>query len=197
MENLSMNNKTPVQTKPDFLKTITVHAGELVLGRNQLIREINNSDIVLDRTTMETIWGVKESIVIFKNMETEYFAAPFKHVLGIEKFKTDDIERIENRRVIQYHGKALRLYEITEIADVLTPPKKEFQEVIVFKVNGKEFGLMVAQPMVIFDAHLYIDKGDFKRLGIKGTMSFNGHTTLVLDIPETAESFWMEVCNYV
>lgn len=141
--------------------------------------------------------NVKESIVVFKNMETEYFAASFKYVQRIERFKTADIERIENRNVIQYRGKTLRLYDISEIADVETPAQKETQEVIVFKANEKEFGLMVSPLVDILNMHLDVDEGSFKQFGIKGTMSINGHTTLVMDIMETAESFWMEVCNYV
>jgi len=157
------------------------------------VSESNRLSKKLNRETSPE--GVKESIVMFKNMETEYFAASFEHVQRIERFKIDDIEKIENKNVIQYRGNVLRLYEISEIANVDVLPKKEFQEVIVFRVNEREFGLMVSPPVDILDVYLNVDDGNFKQPGIKGTMSINGHTTLVMDILETAESLWMEECN--
>ncbi len=139
----------------------------------------------------------KEAIVLFKNMDTEYFAASFEHVHRIERVSTADIELVENQTIIQYRGKALRLYEVSDIADVKIPPKRDLQEVIVFNVDGKEFGLMVSPPVDILELHLDVDENNFKQLGIKGTMTIHGHTTLVLDIPETAEMLYMERCNYV
>ena len=56
---------------------------------------------------------------------------------------------------------------------------------------------MVSPPVDILELHLDVDENNFKQLGMKGTMNINGHTTLVLDIPETAEALWMGVCNYV
>ncbi len=134
--------------------------------------------------------GHKESIALFKNMETEYFAAPFDHVQRIERFPTADIERIENQKVIQYRGKSLRLYEISQVANVSPLPEKELQEVIVFQVHGREFGLTVSGPVDILEIHLTVDEQSFQQKGIKGTMSINGHTTLVMDILEAAEVFW-------
>nr|WP_320189758.1 chemotaxis protein CheW [uncultured Desulfobacter sp.] len=128
--------------------------------------------------------GKKESLVMFKNMETEYFAASFKHVQRIERIKTADIERIEDKRVIQYRGNVLRLYEISEIVNVGGLPEKEYQEVIVFKVDDREFGLMASPPVDILDVHLNIDDGNFNLPGIKGTMNINGHTTLVMDMQQ-------------
>ncbi len=134
--------------------------------------------------------GHKESIALFKNMETEYFAASFDHVQRIERFPTTDIEKIENQKVIQYRGKSLRLYEISQIADVLPLPEKELQEVIVFQVNDREFGLMVSGPVDILELHLNVDEQHFQQRGIKGTMSINGHTTLVMDVLEAAQVFF-------
>ncbi len=135
--------------------------------------------------------GAKESIVMFKNMKTEYFAASFKHVQRIERVKTADIERIEKQNVIQHRGKVLRLYGISEIVNVDALPEKEYREVIVFKVDEREFGLMVSPPVDILEVHLNVDGSNFKQPGIKGTMSIDGHTTLVMDILEIAESLGM------
>ncbi len=132
---------------------------------------------------------LKESIVLFKNLESEYFAASFEYVQRIERFSSDSIENIGDRRVIQYRGGALPLYEMSQLLNVEPQPKRDLQEVIVFNLHGKEFGLMVTPPVDILEVHLEIDSRSFEQKGIKGTMSIDGHTTLVVDMMEMAESF--------
>lgn len=132
---------------------------------------------------------LKESIVLFKNLESEYFAASFEYVQRIERFSSDSIENIGDRRVIQYRGGALPLYEMSQLLNVEPQPKRDLQEVIVFNLHGKEFGLMVTPPVDILEVHLEIDSRSFEQNGIKGTMSIDGHTTLVVDMMEMAESF--------
>jgi hypothetical protein len=41
----------------------------------------------------------------------------------------------------------------------------------------------------ILELHLDIDTRSFEKTGVRGAMNINGHTTLVLDILEMAESF--------
>lgn len=183
------------------LKTYKAYAGATIMGDGKvsLILDILNLAQMAGLSTVSeshqlsrklnpnaSFEGRKESIVMFKNMETEYFAASFKHVQRIERFKTADIERIEHKKVIQYRGKVLRLYEMAEIAEVKALPETELQEVIVFEVKKRMFGLMVSPPVDILEAYLDIDEGCFKQPGIQGSMSINGHTTLVMDIPEAA-----------
>jgi two-component system chemotaxis sensor kinase CheA len=136
---------------------------------------------------------LKESIVVFKNLETEYFAASFEYVQRIERFSTASIERIGNRNVVQYRGGALPLYQMSQIIDVEYLPERELQEVVVFSVNGREFGLMVTPPVDILEVHFDIDTRSFEQPGVKGTMNINGHTTLIVDILEMADSFLGEV----
>ena len=131
--------------------------------------------------------SVKESIVMFRNTRAEYFAASFKHVQRIERVEACNIERVENKKVIQYRGKALALYDISQIADVQPLPETQFLEVIVFKVDERQFGLMVSGPVDILEVQLDIEEGHFKQPGIKGSMNINGHTTLVMDISQTVQ----------
>ena len=121
------------------LKGYKAYAGATIMGDGKvcLILDILNLAQMAELSTMseskqisnnlseETILEQdKEAIVLFKNMETEYFAASFKHVHRIERVPTADIEKIENQPIIQYRGKALRLYELSEIADVPARPQK-------------------------------------------------------------------------
>ncbi len=139
---------------------------------------------------------IKESIVVFKNLETEYFAASFEYVQRIERFSSKSIECIGGRNVVQYRGGALPLYQMSQIIDVEPLPERELQEVVVFSVNEKEFGLMVTPPVDILEIHLDVDTGCFEQNGVKGTMNINGHTTLIVDTLEMAESLLGEVLQH-
>ncbi|WP_321491347.1 chemotaxis protein CheW [uncultured Desulfobacter sp.] len=184
------------------LKRYKAYAGATVMGDGRvcLILDILNlaqlsglsvtsesGQVSANLKQQGVVEGVKESIVMFKNAETEYFAACFEHVVRIERFETKNIERIKNQKVIQYRGKVLELYDIAQIADVQTLPEKEFREVIVFEVNQRQFGLMVSPPVDILEVNFDVDQSSFKKPGIKGTMTVKGHTTLIIDIPEAAQ----------
>lgn len=184
------------------LKRCKAYAGATVMGdgRVSLILDILNlgqlaglsaaSDsrqVSANLKQQGIVEGVKESMVVFKNAETEYFAACFEHVVRIERFETKNIERIKNQKVIQYRGKVLELYDIAQIADVQILPEKEFREVIVFEVNQRQFGLMVSPPVDILEVNFNVDQSSFKKPGIKGTMTVKDHTTLIIDIPEAAQ----------
>ncbi len=136
--------------------------------------------------------GERESLVIFKNLETEFFAAPFESIERIERLPLSSIELAGNRKVVQYRGGTLPLFELSQIIDVSPLPKKERQEVIVFRVKDQEFGLMMTPPVDTLEVSLDIDEITLKQKGVKGSMVINNHTTLMLDIPEMAGHFLKE-----
>ncbi len=186
------------------LKECQMYAGATILGDGKVslildilnLAQISGLSIVSESNPLseklqqgQASEYLKESIVVFKNLETEYFTASFEYVQRIERFTSASIERIGNQNVVQYRGGALPLYQMSQIIDVKPLPERELQEVVVFSVNDREFGLMVAPFVDILEAHLDIDTRNFEQTGVKGTMNINGHTTLVVDILEMAESF--------
>ena len=186
------------------LKDCQTYAGATIMGDGKVslildilnlaqmsgLSTVSESNQLSDKLQQgQTSEKLKESIVVFKNLETEYFAASFEYVQRIERFSTTSIEYIGGRNVIQYRGGALPLYQMSQIIDVESLPERELQEVVVFSVNDKEFGLMVTPPVDILEVNLDIDTRSFEKTGVRGTMNINGHTTLVLDILEMAESF--------
>lgn len=134
----------------------------------------------------------KESLIIFKNLDTEYFSAPFHSIERIERITSSDIEQVGNRKVIQYRGGTLPLFELSQILNVAPLPEKEQREVIVFNVNGNEFGLMVTPPIDALEISLALDETTLKQKGVTGSMVINNHTTLMLDVAEMAGQFLNE-----
>ncbi|WDP89948.1 MAG: chemotaxis protein CheW [Desulfobacter sp.] len=131
----------------------------------------------------------KNAVVVFKNGESEYFAVPFDSVARIERVRTTAIEVVGNRKVTQYRGGSLPLYELSGMVNVAPLPQREVHEVIVFREGDMEFGLMATPPVDTVETELVLDEGALKQKGVKGTVIINGRTTLLIDVKVMAGYF--------
>ena len=104
----------------------------------------------------------------------------------IERIHTSTIEQIGDQRVVQYRGGALPLCELSQIMDIKPSGSKEQQEIIVFRVCGRELGLMINPPLDTFEVILDIDENSLKQPGILGSMIIKDHTTLIINVVELA-----------
>lgn len=181
------------------LKKCQAYAGATIMGdgRVALILDISslaqmaNLTAITKKKSMQKAKNEKGdpasekvALLTFRNAESEYFAAPLNLVERIERIKLADIEEVSNRKVVQYRGGALPLYEISQAADVKPLPIREQQEVIVFNVKNKELGLMVTPPVDALEIALEIDESTLKQSCITGSMIINEKTTLLIDIFE-------------
>ncbi len=140
--------------------------------------------IVKEAEDAKEVGKDRAALLIFKNGETEHFAAPLNIVERIERIKTSSIEQLGDRKVVQYRGGALPLYELSQVADFTELPEREQQEVIVFKIKDRELGLMVTPPVDALEVVLDVDEDTLKQQAISGSMIINEHTTLLVDIFE-------------
>ncbi|MCP3875081.1 MAG: response regulator [Desulfobacteraceae bacterium] len=181
------------------LKKCTAYAGATIMGDGKvaLILDISNLAQMAELSTVsEAGQNLKEaeaaaeaakdraSLLTFKNSEHEYFAAPLNIVERIERIQSSTIEPIGDRKVVQYRGGALPLFELSQVSDFSPLPEREQQEIIVFKIKNKELGLMVMPPVDALEVNLRIDESTLKRPAISGSMIINKHTTLLVDIFE-------------
>ncbi|HKK91231.1 MAG TPA: chemotaxis protein CheW, partial [Desulfobacteraceae bacterium] len=124
----------------------------------------------------------KASLLLFRNGESEYFAAPLNLVERIERIPYSTIEDVGGKKVVQYRGGALPLYELSQVANLDKLSPREQQEIIVFTVKGRELGLMVTPPVDAIEVSLDIDDSTLKQPCINGSMIINNRTTLLVDI---------------
>jgi len=185
------------------LKKCTAYAGATIMGDGKvaLILDISNLAQMAELSTVAEAGQMAKAaeeeaaakadrvaLLTFKNGEKEHFAAPLSIVERIERIQTSDIEQIGDRKVVQYRGGSLPLYEISQVADIEPLPTKKQQEVIVFKVKDKELGLMVTPPVDALEVLLNIDTSTLKQTAISGSMVINDHTTLLVDIFELVKT---------
>jgi len=194
------------------LKKCSGYAGATIMGdgRIALILDVSNLAQMAELTTMaeaertakaakaaeEAIERARDkaSLLLFKN-GPEHCAAPLNLVERIERIPVSSIEHVSGKKVVQYRGGALPLYELSQVANVTKLPQTERQEIIVFTVKGRELGLMVTPPVDAVEICLDIDDSTLKQVGINGSMIIDGHTTLlvdIFDIVKTINPSWFE-----
>ena len=181
------------------LKKCEAYAGATIMGdgRVALILDISSLAQMADLTAITKKTSMKKAaaegkrdnnervaLLTFRNDESEHFAAPLNLVERIERIDLASIEEVSNRKVVQYRGGALPLYEISQAAEVKPLPIREQQEVIVFRVKDKELGLMVTPPVDAMEIDLEIDESTLRQKCITGSMIINEKTTLLIDIFE-------------
>ncbi|MCP4745497.1 MAG: response regulator [Desulfobacteraceae bacterium] len=126
----------------------------------------------------------RQAMLLFRSAEDEQFSAPLNLVERIEKIKRSDIENVGGKRVIKYRGGSLPLFSIDEVADVKPLTDSDNLLVIVFKVTGREVGLLAMGPVDALDTGIEIDGSTLKQTGIMGSTIIDNNTTLMVDIHE-------------
>lgn len=124
------------------------------------------------------------SFLLFRGAPQERFAVFLDQVLRIEKISSRHMEHPGGRRVVQSRGGTLLLFSVDEAADVAPVPEGNAFLVIVCEVAGREVGLLAAGPVDAVETRDPMDKITLKQPGIAGSVSINGHTTMVVDIKE-------------
>ncbi len=148
---------------------------------------IESSDKALDKTIKDNKrikTEKKRSLLVFRNAEKERFAVPLNQVVRIEKIKNTDIERVGNKKVIQYRGRNLVVFRIDELADVKPVALKKDLLVIIFILANREVGLLAIGPIDVKDVKISIkmDETTLKQPGISGSIIIDKNTTLLIDM---------------
>ena len=180
------------------LKDCKGYAGATIMGDGKValildvsnlaqMGELSSVNAAAAKSQEEALASEKEkhdkiSLLLFRNTEEEQFAVPLSIVERIERIESREIEEVGGKKVVQYRGGSLPLYELSQVANVKKLPEKKQLEVIVFKLSGKEVGLMVTPPVDAVEVSAKIDEATLKQTGIIGSSIINNRTTLMVDI---------------
>jgi two-component system, chemotaxis family, sensor kinase CheA len=137
----------------------------------------------------------KQALLTFSSSPTEQFGVPLNQVERVEKIKRSDIEEIGGRRVMQYRGGSLPLISIDEVASVLPMADRDNLLVIVFRLAGKDVGLLATGPIDAIEISADIDDVTLKQPGIMGSTIIAGKTTMlvnIFEIVQTSNPQWFE-----
>ncbi len=137
----------------------------------------------------------RQALLTFSSSPTEQFGVPLNQVERVEKIKHTDIEEIGGRRVMQYRGGSLPLISIDEVASVLPLADREDFLVIVFRLAGKDVGLLATGPIDAIEISAEIDDVTLKQTGIMGSTIISNKTTMlvnIFEIVQTSNPQWFE-----
>ena len=132
----------------------------------------------------------KQSLLIFKSSETEYFAVPLNQVERIEKIKRSDIEELGGKRVMKYRGGSLRLICIDDLAMVQPLADHDSLLVIVFNIAKHSVGLLAIGPIDALEVNADIDDSTLSQPGIMGSIIIDNQTTMLVNVFEMAETLF-------
>ena len=181
------------------LKTCKGYAGATIMGdgRLALILDISNLARMAGLTSVEGASRAAEiakaeddqiklnkdmqSLLVFRCAEEEQFAVPLSQVEHIQKIKTNQIEEVGGKRVIQYGNRTLPLFAVDQAANVKPMADNEDVLVIVFVISKHEIGLLATSPIDAVDTSLEVDENTFKQPGIMGSTIIGEHTTMLVD----------------
>lgn len=120
--------------------------------------------------------------LIMENGPGERFGVPLGLVARIERIKTSLIESIGGKRAMTYRGGSLILLAIEDFAKVLARTESENAFVIVFKVAGREVGLLATEVLDTVDSTADIDSVMYAQPGILGAVVLDGKIIQIVDL---------------
>jgi len=133
-----------------------------------------------------------QALLTFRSSLEEQFAVPLSLVERVEKIKHSEIESIGGRRVLQYRGGSLPLVCVDDVASVYPLADQENLLVIVFRLTGRDVGLLASGPVDAIEVSTDIDATTLKQTGIMGSAIINGKTTMLVDIFELIQNLHPE-----
>lgn len=215
----TLNDAEEIVVKPlgKHLKECRGFAGATIMGDGKValildvarIGEISNLKTEHNYKQFETISGSEkaqgienaflQSYLFFCNSETERFAVPLEMVERIEKIEASRIETVGGNRVLKYRGGTLPLLALEDAIRVAPIPERTHYQVICFKINGREIGVLSTPPIDAAQVKLTLDTKTLKQPGVMGSAVLMDKTTLILDIRQIVKTvkpdFFNEVCG--
>ena len=119
--------------------------------------------------------------LIIRNAEDEQFCVPLGAVSRIERFNLESLVNFGGQLVVAHEGTTLALLSIEDVAKVKKRKQSKYAFTVIFKVYGREVGILVSEVVDIIDAEYPIDCGTHVQPGILGSIVVDGTITLMLD----------------
>lgn len=136
-----------------------------------------------------------QRLVLLSVSGADHFAVSMDIVSRIERVRVASLDRVGNRKVLQYRGGTLPLLEINEVIAVTAIDETEFVHIIVFKVYGHEVGLIAPHLDDIRDCDISMSDDVCGEKGIAGVSVIGNRTMRILDLygmTEIARPEWFD-----
>jgi two-component system chemotaxis sensor kinase CheA len=178
------------------LKSIGLYSGATVLGDGTvaLILDVQ----ALARRALRTETGerheAREAAAAASAIETERqrmllaaigegrrVAIPLDTVTRLEQVRSDSVEKVGNREVVQYRGAILPIVRLDRHLGAYGHAEREVLEVIVYTDHGRSVAIVVEEILDIVDGEAAI-RSDIDDMGLLGSAVLGDKVTELLDV---------------
>ena len=184
-----------VKPMSSMLREITMFSGNTILGDGSVILIVDPNGIAqavardhggaqesnhVDAADAADLIGNEEktALLVFKSGSDDLKAVPLSLVTRLEEVDVANIEKSNNRDLVQYRGK---LMPLIYIEDHLTHKDEGLQPILVFADESHSMGLVVDEIVDIVEDRLTIEISSEKD-GIVGSAVIKGKATEVIDV---------------
>ncbi len=160
-----------------------VEKAELANARNQQAVEEDEAEDMVELLLLEGGPG-------------EVFGLPLDLVERIEKIAAADLRRVGGRRVMRLGSASVPVFTADQVASTQSLPERERLYAVIFRIGGREMGLLVSDIVDIIQLPADIDQLTHRQPGISGSLVMGDADVLLLDLRElvyTAEPSWKQV----
>lgn len=184
-----------VKPMSSMLREITMFSGNTILGDGSVILIVDPNGIAqavakdhggaqennhVDAADAADLIGNEEktALLVFRAGSDDLKAVPLSLVTRLEEVDVANIERSNNRDLVQYRGKLMPLIYID---DHLTHKDEGLQPILVFADENHSMGLVVDEIVDIVEDRLTIEISSEKN-GIVGSAVIKEKATEVIDV---------------
>jgi two-component system, chemotaxis family, sensor kinase CheA len=108
-------------------------------------------------------------------------AIPLDTVTRLEQVRTDAVERVGNREVVQYRGAILPMVRLDRHLGAYGETEREVLEVIVYSDHGRSVAIVVEEILDIVDGETAV-RSDIDDMGLLGSAVLGDKVTELLDV---------------
>ena len=108
-------------------------------------------------------------------------AIPLDTVTRLEQVRTESVEKVGNREVVQYRGAILPIVRLDRHLGAFGDSEREVLEVIVYADHGRSVAIVVEEILDIVDGEAAV-QSDIDDLGLLGSAVIGDRVTELLDV---------------
>jgi two-component system chemotaxis sensor kinase CheA len=108
-------------------------------------------------------------------------AIPLDTVTRLEQVRTESVERVGNREVVQYRGAILPIVRLDRHLGAYGESDREVLEVIVYSDHGRSVAIVVEEILDIVDGEAAV-RSDIDDMGLLGSAVLGEKVTELLDV---------------
>ncbi len=205
-----LHDSEEIVVKPlgQHLQSCICLAGATILGDGEvaLILDVGGiaSFVQLAKSTEEdsdaqqqqrSVSSETQPTLLFTNHASEVFGIPMAVIRRLERIRTEQIDMVGGRQMLEYESHSLPLITLEEHIRARPRPEQNWLYVVIFEFNGDELAVIVPTLNEIRDLPTNIDARTFREPGVIGSVVVDKQAIRLLDVYELAAKAYPQLAQ--